>query len=201
MSDSYSCWLWKVILYWNFPRYNLSNAAEPSFRFDPYRVIFSKFRNSSESDILRVSVFAQNQKGRSQGVFITEYHLGNFKQTQKDLRQHSSPSSPLLLGTFFTILFIALTIIGREYWKSSRRKQKEIVKEEKYNMESRCSLLKQDNFAVSQPDFYFDLLLYRFEPFYPPRYNSFSMYSRMLSRVRNLSRRVRVSRREEKLRR
>ena len=140
-------------------RYNLSNTAEPSFKFDPYRVIFSKFRNSSESDILRVSVFAKNQKGRSQGVFITEYHLGNFKQTQKDLRQHSSPSSSMFLGTFFTILFIALTIIGREYWKSRRRKQKEIVKEEKYNMESRCSLLKQDNFAVSQPDFYFDLFL------------------------------------------
>lgn len=172
-------------------RYNLSNTAEPSFKFDPYRVIFSKFRNSSDSDILRVSVFAKNQKGRSQGVFITEYHLGNFKQTQKDLRQHSSPSSPMFLGTFFTILFIALTIIGREYWKSRRRKQKEIVKEEKYNIESRCSLLKQDNFAVSQPDFYFDLFLVSIWTFFLS-FNSFCMFSRMLSQVRNLSRRVRV---------
>lgn len=130
-------------------RFNITNNAEPTFKLDPNRRIFARYRNSTESDILTISVYAKNLKGRSQGVSITEYHIGNFKQTQKDLKQPASRSSPILLGTFFTIIIIALTIIARIYWKSKKKKRKEMVKEDKYNMESRCSLLKQDNFAVS----------------------------------------------------
>lgn len=110
--------------------------------------MFSKFKNASESDVLRVFVFAKNQKGRSQGTFITEYHLGNYKKSAGDLIKQASHPSPVLLGLFFTILLLGLTIIARLYWKS-RKIKKEVVKEDKYNMESRCSLLKQDTFAVS----------------------------------------------------
>lgn len=138
-----------IIFILNPNRFNITNNAEPTFKLDPSRRIFARYRNSSESDILTISVYAKNLKGRSQGIPITEYHIGNFKQTQKDLRQQTSRSSPILLGTFFTIFIVALTIIARLYWKSKKKKRKEMVKEDKYNMESRCSLLKQDNFAVS----------------------------------------------------
>ena len=130
----------------------MTNTNEPTFKLDPSRRIFARYRNTSESDIITISVYAKNLKGRSQSVPITEYHIGNFKHTQKDLRQQSSHSSPFLLGIFFTIFIIALTIIARAYWKSKKKKRKEMVKEDKNNMESRCSLLKQDNFAVSKID-------------------------------------------------
>jgi hypothetical protein len=94
-------------------------------------------------------VFSKNQKGRSQGVFIAEYHLGNYKKQQSDLIKQESHPSPILVGLFFTLLLLGMTIIARLYWKS-RKIKKEVVREDKYNMESRCSLLKQDTFAVSQ---------------------------------------------------
>lgn len=97
---------------------------------------------------MRIFVFARNQKGRSQGVFITEYHVGNYKKQTSDLMKRASHPSPILLGLFFTFLVLGLTIIARLYWKS-RKIKKEIVKEDKYSMESRCSLLKQDTFSVS----------------------------------------------------
>ncbi|CAG9802706.1 unnamed protein product [Chironomus riparius] len=134
--------------------FNISNTNEPTFRFDPNRRIFERFQNSSENDILRVSVYARNQKGRSVGIFITEFHLGNYKRSSSDLKESSS-TSPIVLGIFFTLLIIGLTIIARLFWKS-RKIKKEVVKEDKYNMESRCSLLKQDNFAsdaFSSPKF------------------------------------------------
>lgn len=93
-------------------------------------------------------MFAKNQKGRSQGVFITEFHLGNYKKHQSDLVKQASHPSPIFLGLVFTLLLLGMTIIARLYWKS-RKIKKEVVKEDKYNMESRCSLLKQDTFAVS----------------------------------------------------
>jgi len=137
----------KLIIYSCLYRFNISSTNEPTFRFDPSRRIFERFQNSSENDILRVSVYARNQKGRSVGIFITEFHLGNYKRSSSDLKESSS-TSPIVLGIFFTILIIGLTIIARIFWKS-RRIKKEVVKDDKYNMESRCSLLKQDNFAVS----------------------------------------------------
>lgn len=98
--------------------------------------------------MLRVFVFARNQKGRSQGTFITEYQLGSYsKRLPSDYVKQASQPSPILLGLFIIILLIGLTIIARLYWKS-RKIKKEIVKEDKYNIESRCSLLKQDTFAV-----------------------------------------------------
>ena len=136
-----------LIIYSCLYRFNISSTSEPTFRFDPNRRIFERFQNSSENDILRVSVYAKNQKGRSVGIFITEFHLGNYKRSSSDLKESSS-TSPIVLGIFFTILIIGLTIIARIFWKS-RRIKKEVVKDDKYNMESRCSLLKQDNFAVS----------------------------------------------------
>ncbi|CRK87505.1 CLUMA_CG001306, isoform A [Clunio marinus] len=127
--------------------FNQSNTVEPTFRLDPNRKIIGRIRNSTESDVLKVFVFSRNQKGRSQGTFITEYHLGNYKKQSSDLVKRVSQPSPILLGLFFTILLLGLTIIARLYWKS-RKIKKEIVKEDKYNMESRCSLLKQDTFAA-----------------------------------------------------
>lgn len=93
-------------------------------------------------------MYSKNQKGRSQGALITEYHLGIFKKQQSDLTKPSTSSSPFIMGIFFTLIILGLTIIGKLYWKS--RKIKKVVgkNEDKYNMESRCSLLKQDNFAV-----------------------------------------------------
>lgn len=111
--------------------------------------MFGKFRNSTENDILRFFVFSKNQKGRSQGTFITEYHLGNYKRLPSDFIKQASHPSPILLGIFFTIFLLGLTIIARLFWKS-RKIKKEIVQEDKYNIESRCSLLKPDTFAVSQ---------------------------------------------------
>jgi len=102
----------------------------------------------TENDILRLFVFAKNQKGKSQATFITEYHLGDYKRQSSDLVKSSSYPSPVLLGIFFTMLVLGLTIIGRLYWKS-RKIKKDTAREDKNNMESRCSLLKQDNFAVS----------------------------------------------------
>lgn len=128
-------------------RFNVTNSNEPTFRLDPNRKILSKIRNSTENDILRIYVFAKNQKGRSQGTFITEYQLGNYKKQSSDLLKQASHPSPVLLGIFFTLLLLGMTIIGRLYWKS-RKIKKEVVREDKYNMESRCSLLKQDNFGV-----------------------------------------------------
>lgn len=111
----------------------------------------ARIKNSTESDVLRVFVFAVNQKGRSQGTFITEYQLGNYKKMPSDYIKQASHPSPILLGLFLTIFLLGLTIIARLYWKS-RKIKKEIVKEDKYNLESRCSLLKQDTFAVSFPN-------------------------------------------------
>lgn len=93
-------------------------------------------------------MYSKNQKGRSQGTLITEYHLGSFRKQSSDLTKPSSSSSPFIMGIFFTLLILGLTIIGKLYWKS-RKIKKDIGKnEDKYNMESRCSLLKQDNFSV-----------------------------------------------------
>lgn len=138
----------KFVFYFLFS-FNQTNTNEPTFRLDVNRKIFGRFQNSSENDILRVFVFSKNQKGRSQGVFVAEFHLGNYKKQQSDLIKQASRSSPILLCLVCTLLLLGLTIIARLYWKS-RKIKKEIVKEDKYNMESRCSLLKQDTFAVSQ---------------------------------------------------
>lgn len=166
---------------------------EPTFKFDPSRRILSRFRNTTENDILRIFVFSRNQKGRSQGAFITEFHLGNYKKQVSDLMEQAARPSPVVLGLFFTLLLIGLTIIARLYWKS-RLIKKNSVKEDKYNMESRCSLLKQDTFAVSVKIVSSDLKLKN-------RFISFCPHlSRMPFRVRNSSRRERASRREGKLR-
>lgn len=130
-------------------RFNQTNPFEPTFRLDPNRKIAAQLRNTTENDILRIFVFAKNQKGRSQGTFITEYYLGNYKKSPSDFVKKATHPSPILLGIFFTILLLGLTIIARLFWKS-RKIKKEVVREDKYNIESRCSLLKQDTFAVSQ---------------------------------------------------
>lgn len=121
---------------------------KPSFRFDQNRKIFSHFRNSTQNDILRIFVFARNQKGRSQGFFITEYHLGNYnKQVGDHMKQFSHPS--LITLGFLTFSMMGLTIIASLYLKSKKVK-KSINREDQYNTEARCSLLKQDTFKVSQ---------------------------------------------------
>ncbi|CAO1381292.1 unnamed protein product [Diamesa tonsa] len=136
--------------------FNLTNIAEPLFRLDSNKKILNKIKTSNENDILRIYVYSKNQKGRSQGTLITEYHLGTFKKQPSDLIEPSTRSSPFIMGIFFTLLILGLTIIGKLYWKS-RKIKKDIGKnEDKYNMESRCSLLKQDNFssdAFSSPKF------------------------------------------------
>lgn len=175
---------------YHFVRFNQTNSNEPAFRLDPNRKIFAKFRNSTENDILRVFVFAKNQKGRSQGSFITEYHLGNYKKLSSDLIKQAAKPSPVLLGLFFTILLLGLTIIARLYWKS-RKIKKEIVKEDKYNMESRCSLLKQDTFAVSQAEVREVQILLNFLSL---------IHSRTPFQVQSSSRLARASRREGKSR-
>lgn len=110
-------------------------------------------QNHSFNDIFRVYAFASNQKGRSQGIFITEFNVGNDDIQQNDLMTQSRNSSPILFGiVLLTFIVIGMTIIMRRYKKSAkkRRRRCEIEKEdEKYNQESRCSLLKQDTFAVS----------------------------------------------------
>lgn len=121
---------------------------KPTFRFDQNRKIFSHFRNTTQSDILRIFVFARNQKGRSPGFFITEYHLGNYnKQVSDHMKQLSHPS--LITLGFLTFSMMGLTIIASLYLKSKKVKSN-IVREDQYNTEARCSLLKQDNFTVNQ---------------------------------------------------
>lgn len=107
--------------------------------------------------------------------------------------KRASHPSPILLGLFFTFLVLGLTIIARLYWKS-RKIKTEIVKEDKYSMESRCSLLKQDTFAVSWNE---NVSSFNFN------FNEFSLlflihHRRMPSLVQSLK--ARASKREGKLR-
>lgn len=159
---------------------------KPTFRFDQNRKIFSHFRNATQNDILRVFVFARNQKGRSQGIFITEYHLGNYnKQVGDHMKQFSHPS--LITLGFLMLSMMGLTIIASLYLKSKKVK-KSIVREDQYNTEARCSLLKQDTFKVNQ--FTMKDLSGNFITMFSFLYRTMSFIAR------NLSRRAQASRQE-----
>jgi flagellar biosynthesis/type III secretory pathway M-ring protein FliF/YscJ len=108
-------------------------------------------QNHSINDVFRVYVFASNQKGRSQGIFITEFSFGNYDIQLNDSMTQTKHSSPLFVGLIFVLfLIMGTTIILRRYRKSAKkRRRRELEKADKYNQESRCSLLKQDTFAVS----------------------------------------------------
>lgn len=104
--------------------------------------------NSNDNDVLRIYVYSKNQKGKSQGVFITEFYIGSYKKQSSDLKTDSSSASPILLGIFLTVSILGAIVIAKLYWKS-RKIKREIVEDDKFNLESRCSLLKQDTFAVN----------------------------------------------------
>jgi hypothetical protein len=121
----------------------------PNFKLDLTQNFMRNFWNTSVNDIYRLFVFALNQKGRSPSIFITEFHVGNYNLQQNELMTQSQSSSPIFLGLILTIILISVTIIFRR-WTRSKKIKKEAEKEDKYNQESRCSLLKdtQDTFAV-----------------------------------------------------
>lgn len=136
----------------SFDRYNQTNLSVPNFKLNLTQNFMKGLQNHSLNDAFRIYAFASNQKGRSQGIFITEFNIGNYDIQQNDLMTQSRNSSPILVGIVSILLvLVGMTIILRRYKKSSKkRRRREIDKEDdKYNQESRCSLLKQDTFAVS----------------------------------------------------
>lgn len=139
-------------------RYNQTNSILPNFKLNLTQNFVKGLQNHSLNDIFRVYVFASNQKGRSQGIFITEFSFGNYDIQLNDSMTQSKHSSPVLVGlSFILFVVIGMTIVLRRYRRSAARKRRrrELEKEDKYNQESRCSLLKQDTFAVSVKIFQF----------------------------------------------
>lgn len=132
-------------------RFNQTNINQPSFRVNLKSKIFENFNSSSDNEVFRIFVFAKNQKGRSQGTLITEFHLGNHEKQSHDLRTRES-QSPVVLGFFSALIIASFTIVMRLFWKSKKRKKhlmREHITEDKSNIESTFSLLNPEPFPVS----------------------------------------------------
>lgn len=122
---------------------NITNFEEPKFVINSLNFLFNETKTLS--DVLKMYIFSVNQKGRSEGVLVKEFHIGNQNNTNKSI----SSSSPIFIGIILTLLLLGLVILIRMYINTKPVKRN-YQEEEKYSKESTCALLNQEKLKVTK---------------------------------------------------
>lgn len=122
---------------------NITNLDEPKFVINYFKFLFNE--SNTSSDVLKMYIYSVNQKGRSDGILIKEFYVGNQNNTNKSM----SSSSPIFIGIILTLLLLGLVILIRMYINTKPVKRN-YQEEEKYSKESTCALLNQDKLKVTK---------------------------------------------------
>lgn len=122
---------------------NITNLDEPKFVINYFKFLFNETNTSS--DVLKMYIYSVNQKGRSDGILIKEFYVGNQNNTNKSM----SSSSPIFIGIILTLLLLGLVILIRMYINTKPVKRN-YQEEEKYSKESTCALLNQEKLKLTK---------------------------------------------------